>query len=90
MTISFPAMYNVQGGLNALHLCIEGGHVEVARYLAPKMGDHMYDTDDSGATALHLAVQMEQLSMVECLVGYCGFNVTMRDKVYRSTFVMAF
>ena len=80
----------MQGGRNALHLCIWGCHLAVAQYLAPKMGDHLYDTDDNGTTALHWAVEMKQLSIVEYLVGSCGFDVTVRDKVCRSTFVKLF
>ena len=71
----------MQGGRNAFHLCIQGGHLAVAQYLAPKMGDHLYDTDDNGATALHWAVETNQLPIVEHLVNSCGFNVTTTDKV---------
>ena len=71
----------MQGGRNAFHLCSECGHLAVAQYLAPKMGDHLYDTDDSGATALHWAVEMNRLPIVDFLVTLCGFDVTSRDKV---------
>ena len=71
----------MQGGNNALHLCIEGGHLDVAQYLAPKMEDHLYDTDDEGDTALHRAARKGKLPLVECLVESCGFDVTVRGKV---------
>ena len=74
----------MQGERNAFHLCVQGGHLDVAQYLAPKMGDHLYDTDDNGATALHWAVEANQLPIVEYLVNSCGFIVTTTDKVCRS------
>ena len=77
----------MQGGLNALHLCIRRCHLAVAQYLAPKMGDHLYDTDDNGETGLHYAVEMTQLPIVEYLVKSWGFYVTVRDKVCRSNSV---
>ena len=71
----------MQGGWNALHLCIKGGHPAVAQYLAPKMGAHLYDIDDEGDTVLHMAAQEGRLFIVEYLVQSCGFDVTVRDKV---------
>ena len=71
----------MQRGFNAFLLCICGCHLAVAQYLAPRMGDHLYDTDDSGATALHWAVEANQLPIVEYLVKSCEFDVTLRDKV---------
>ena len=71
----------MQGGRNAFHLCCECGQLAVAEYLAPRMGDHLYDTDNNGATPLHGAVEMDQLPIVEYLVKSCGFDVTVRDKV---------
>ena len=71
----------MQGGRNAFHLCSECGQLSFVEYLAPKIGDHLYDTDDNGATALHWAVEMNQLPIVEFLVTLCGFDVTVRDKV---------
>jgi len=58
-----------------------GGHLAVAEYLAPKMEGHLFDSDDDGDTALHLAAYFGLLSMVEYLVGTCGFDVKARDKV---------
>ena len=72
---------SMQGGYNAFHLCSRYGHLAVAEYLVPRMGDHLYDTDDNGATALHWAVEMNQLPIVEFLVTLCEFDVTVRDKV---------
>ena len=71
----------MQGGLNAFHMCAGGGHVAIAEYLAPKMEDHLFDSDDDGYTALHFAAQEGQLSMVEYLVRSCGFDVKAVDKV---------
>ena len=71
----------MQRGSNAFLLCAEGGHLPVAEYLAPKMGGHLFDSDDDGYTALHWAAQQGQLSMVEYLVGSCGFDVKVIDKV---------
>ena len=71
----------MQGGLNAFLLCAEGGHPPVAEYLAPKMEDHLFDSDDDGATALHMAAYFGNLPMVRYLVRSCGFDVTAIDKV---------
>ena len=45
------------------------------------MEGHLFDADDVGYTALHFAAYFGQLSMVQYLVGYCGFDVKAIDKV---------
>ena len=62
-------------------MCADSGHLAVAKYLAPKMKGHLFDPDDAGYTALHWAAQEGQLSMVEYLVRFCGFDMKARDKV---------
>ena len=57
-----------------------GGHLAVAEYFAPKMGDHFFDFND-GYSALHWAAQEGQLSVVEYLMRSCGFDVKAIDKV---------
>ena len=71
----------MQGGSNAFLLCAEGGHLAIAKYLAPKMDIHLFDTDDAGYTALHFAAKEGHLLMVEHLVRSCGFDVKAMDKV---------
>ena len=71
----------MQGGLNAFDECAVGGHLVVAKYLAPKMKDHLFDSDDDGYTSLHWAAQKGRLSMVKYLVRSCGFDVKAIDKV---------
>ena len=71
----------MQGRLNAFLLCGAVGNLAVAEYLAPKMGDHLFDSDDAGYTALHWAARKGQLSMVEYLVKSCGFDVKAINKV---------
>ena len=72
---------SMQGGINAFLLCAMGGHLPVAEYLAPKMGGYLFDSDDDGNTALHMAAQVGQLSMVKYLVRSCGFDVKAINKV---------
>ena len=45
------------------------------------MEDHLFDSDNDGQTALHLAAYFGQLPMVEYLVRSCGFDVKAIDKV---------
>ena len=71
----------MQGGHHAFLLCAVEGHLAVAEYLAPKMEDHIFDSDDAGYTALHWAAQVGQLPIVEYLVRSCGFDVKAIDKV---------
>ena len=78
MSLSYHLL---QGGRNAFLLCAMEGHLAVAEYLVPKMEGHLFDSDDAGATALHLAAYFGQLPMVEYLVRSCGFDVKARDKV---------
>ena len=71
----------MQGGANAFHLCAQGGHLDAAQCLAPKMEKHLFDTDDNGSTALHKAAKSGQLPMVEYLEKSFAFDVTTKDKV---------
>ena len=71
----------MQGGRNAFLLCAMGGHLAVAEYLASKMEDHIFDSDDDGNTALHMAAYFGHLSVVKYLVRSCGFDVKTIDKV---------
>ena len=71
----------MQRGGNAFLLCAEGGHLAVAEYLAPKMGGHLFDSDDDGNTVLHCATYCGHLSMVKYLVRSCGFDVKAINKV---------
>ena len=73
--------HSLQGGRNAFLLCATKGHLAIVEYLAPKMEGHLFDSDDNGHTALHLAAYFGQLSMVKYLMRSCGFNVKAIDKV---------
>ena len=71
----------MQEGRNAFLLCAMGGHLAVAEYLAPKMEGHLFDSDDDGATALHLAAYCGQLSIVDYLMRSCELDAKATDKV---------
>ena len=79
--MSLYLLCSMQDGLNAFDICAVSGHLAVARYLAPKMEGHLFDSDDDGYTALHFAAQEGQLSMVKYLVKSCGFDLKAKDKV---------
>ena len=72
---------SLQNGYNAFHLCAKSGDVTFAEFLAPMMGDRLFDISHSGYTALHSATQASELSMVEYLVKSCGFDLKAKDKV---------
>ena len=57
------------------------GHLPVAEYLAAKMEGHLFDSDDDGRTALHMAANFGHLSVAKYLVRFCGFDVKAVDKV---------
>ena len=71
----------MQGGCNAFLLSAMEGHLPVAEYLATKMEGHLFDSDDDGNTALHMAAYFGHLPMVRYLVRSCGFDVKTTDKV---------
>ena len=71
----------MQGGHNAFLLSAMEGHLPVAEYLAVKMEGHLFDCDDDGNTALHMAAYFGHLSVVKYLVKSCGFDVTAIAKV---------
>ena len=58
-----------------------GGHVDVAQYLAPKLGGQVFDLTDAKDTALHLAAREGYLPVVEHLVKTTGFDVKDKNKV---------
>ena len=70
----------MQRGSNTFVLCAMGSHLGVAEYLASKMGNHLFDSND-GYSALQWAAQEGQLFMVEYLMRSCGFDVKAIDKV---------
>ena len=65
----------MQEECNANQLSTEERYVSVAQCLAQNR------PRDEVNTALHKAAQDSQLSIVEYLVGSCGFDVTVRGKV---------
>ena len=78
----------MQKGGNALHHSAAGGHLSVTKYLAPKMGKHMFDRDDKGYTALHRAAKEGHLAIVEYFVKLCGFDIKARDQVVQLSIVV--
>ena len=59
--------------------------MDVAQYLAPMMGVHMFDLTDAKETALHRTARYGHLPMVEHLVKSAGFNVKDKNKVCMRT-----
>ena len=78
----------MQRGCNALHLSIDTGHLDIAQYLATKMGDHLYDCDNKGDTALHKANLKSMWSLVNYLEECLGSDVTVRSKVSKERVTM--
>ena len=72
---------SLQDGSNVFHLCAAGGNVAIAQFLVPMMEDHLFDVDEDGYTALHWSTREGQLSMVEHLAKFCGFDLKAKDKV---------
>ena len=71
----------MQRGCNAFLLCAMKGHLPVVEYLASKMEGHLFDSDDDGKTALHMAAYFGHLSVVKYLVRSCGFHMKAITKV---------
>ena len=65
-----------------------GGHVTIAKYLVPKMEDHLFDTDDPGFTAIHYAAREGHLSMIDYLVKTCHLDVESKTKVGLHLFIV--
>ena len=78
MPLSFLSL---QDRSNVFHLCAASGNVAIAQFITSMVEDHLFDLSDGGCTALHWAAQSGQLSMVEYLVKYCGFDSKAKDKV---------
>ena len=68
----------MQRGSNTFVLCAMGGHLAVAEYLAPKMEDHLFDSNN-GYSTLHWAAQEGPVVCVG--VRSCGFDAKAIDKV---------
>ena len=59
---------------NALHLAAIGGHLEIVKYLMPKLGDSRFDLDSTGESCLHRAVTEGHSEMVRYLIEEGGFD----------------
>ena len=70
-----------QGGLNALHLAVYGGHLGIVKYLIPKFADRRFESDNDGDTCLHCAAQGGHLAVMTYLIEECGFETGIRNKV---------
>ena len=58
----------LQKGRNALHTAAHFGHLDVVKYLLPKLGERKFDKDIFGETCLDYAIQQQKQDVVDYLL----------------------
>ena len=58
-----------------------GGHVDVIKYLAPRMESMLHSTDDYGYNMAHWAAQEGHADVVKLVVEHYNLDPAARDKV---------
>jgi ankyrin repeat protein len=65
------------GGFTILHIAVQNGSFDVARYLIKDLGADVNKTWHDGSTLLHLAIQGGNKERVVCLVEELGADVNL-------------
>jgi len=68
-------------GYLCLHAAVEGGNVDVVKYLVEEKNCHLNLSTDNGVTALHLACEAGQVDIINYLLSFaaCDPNATTDD-----------
>ena len=61
-------------GGNVLHNAASCGHLELVKYLIPKLGEKKFAVDNFGHTCLSLAILQQKEDVVEYLLQEGGFG----------------
>ena len=68
-------------GHNALHCAAVGDHVDMIKYLAPRMEPMLHSTDDYGYNMVTWAAEGGHVDVVKLVVGDYKLDPATRDKV---------
>ena len=64
-----------------MHYAAAGGHVDMIKYLAPRMESLLHSTTDQGYNMVTWAAQEGHTDVVKLLVEHYKFDAAARDKV---------
>ena len=70
--------------LNALHLATCCGHLDIVKYIIPKLAGRRFDSDKYDSNCLHWSAREGHLSIVKYLIKECGFDPSTVTKVFVS------
>ena len=60
--------------MNALHLAANHGHLELVKFLIPKLGEKKFAVGNFGDTCLTLAIEQQKEDVVDYLLQEGGFD----------------
>ena len=67
--------------MNALHYAADGGHVDIIRYLAPKMHSLLHSATNHGHTMILLAASNGHNEVLQLTIEEYKLELTARDTV---------